>query len=61
MEETSKEKENNNIIINEQSSITDKTFNRLKELQSLLKKESALKELCKKTKLKIKIKLLYII
>ena len=27
---------------------TDKTFNRLKELQDLLKKESALKELCKK-------------
>ena len=25
----------------------DKTFNRLKELQTLLKKESALKELCK--------------
>ena len=27
----------------------DKTFNRLKDLQQLLKKESALKELCKKT------------
>ena len=26
----------------------DKTFNRLKELQTLVKKESALKELCKK-------------
>ena len=26
----------------------DKTFNRLKQLQDLLKKESALKELCKK-------------
>ena len=25
----------------------DKTFNRLKELQSLIKKESALNELCK--------------
>ncbi len=25
----------------------DKTFNRLKELQTLIKKESALKELCK--------------
>ena len=25
----------------------DKTFNRLKELQTLVKKESALKELCK--------------
>ena len=29
---------------------TDKTFNRLKELQDLLKKESALKELCKQKK-----------
>ena len=27
---------------------SDKTFNKLKELQILLKKESALKELCKK-------------
>ena len=26
----------------------DKTFNRLRDLQTLLKKESALKELCKK-------------
>ena len=26
----------------------DKTFNKLKELQALIKKESALKELCKK-------------
>ena len=26
----------------------DKTFNRLRDLQSLIKKESALKELCKK-------------
>ena len=34
-------------IINNQSTNTDKTFNRLKELQILLKKESALKELCK--------------
>ena len=34
----------------ENSSINDndKTFNRLKELQKLIKKESALKELCKK-------------
>ena len=32
--------------INENQQI-DKTFNRLKELQLLLKKESALKELCK--------------
>jgi hypothetical protein len=34
--------ENNSIIDN------DKTFNRLKQLQKLIKKESALKELCKK-------------
>ena len=36
---------------NDDSKITNKkstsTFNRLKELQSLLKKESALRELCK--------------
>ena len=30
------------------SSQNDKTFNRLRYLQSLIKKESALKELCKK-------------
>ena len=29
------------------SSDIDKTFNRLKKLQTLLKKESSLKELCK--------------
>ena len=33
---------------NQQNQQNDKTFNRLKELQDLLKKESALKELCKK-------------
>ena len=33
---------------NKQSTDIDKTFNRLKELQYVLKKESALKELCKK-------------
>lgn len=38
-------------IKEDESKETDKTFNRLKELQDLLKKESALKELCKqKTK-----------
>lgn len=38
-------------IKEEESKEIDKTFNRLKELQDLLKKESALKELCKqKTK-----------
>ncbi len=30
------------------NSLNDKTFNRLRDLQSLIKKESALKELCKK-------------
>ena len=35
----------NKIKFNNQK---DKTFNRLRDLQSLLKKESALKELCKK-------------
>ena len=30
----------------------DKTFNRLRDLQSLIKKESALKELCKKINIK---------
>ena len=34
----------------------DKTFNRLRDLQTLLKKESALKELCKK-----KYKIIYFI
>ena len=32
------------------NSLNDKTFNRLRDLQSLIKKESALKELCKKNK-----------
>jgi hypothetical protein len=31
-----------------QTQINDRTFNRLKELQIVIKKESALKELCKK-------------
>ena len=35
------------MIINDQSLDYDKTFKRLKELQTLLKKESVLKELCK--------------
>ena len=38
---------NDNCIITGNSLDSDKTFNKLKELQSLLKKESALKELCK--------------
>ena len=37
-------------IKEEETKETDKTFNRLKELQDLLKKESALKELCKQKK-----------
>jgi hypothetical protein len=46
----------NNINSNNETPQSDKTFNRLKELQDLLKKESALKELCKKIiKLKITI------
>ena len=43
-----KEKIIDNITeIEVESKETDKTFNRLKELQDLFKKESALKELCK--------------
>ena len=46
----------NQIISIKGNQKEDKTFNRLKELQDLLKKESALKELCKKIiKLKINI------
>ena len=45
-----------NLQNNEQSLNIDKTFNKLKELQLLLKKESALKELCKyKNKIKNKL------
>ena len=36
-----------NNKINFETSNEDKTFNKLKKIQSLLKKESALKELCK--------------
>ena len=65
------ELEKDNIIIQEKNPLkekiidsikeeeikeTDKTFNRLKELQDLLKKESALKELCKQKKKFYKIK-----
>lgn len=35
------------------SSQNDKTFNRLRDLQFLIKKESALKELCKKISINI--------
>jgi hypothetical protein len=48
---------NEEVIIKEDKSLDDKqdisnnykTFNKLKELQTLLTKESALKELCKKS------------
>jgi hypothetical protein len=48
---------NEEVIIKEDNSLDDKqdisnnykTFNKLKELQTLLTKESALKELCKKS------------
>ena len=52
-----KNKENNNhdcikIPVGENPDLNnnpkDKTFNKLRDLQSLIKKESALKELCKK-------------
>ena len=39
---------NNNSIINNNSINKDKTFNKLRKLQKLIKKESGLKELCKK-------------
>ncbi len=44
--------ENSNISIiknkEEDNNINNKTFNKLRDLQSLIKKESALRELCKK-------------
>ena len=48
---------NGEVIIKEESTLDDnqdnsnnyETFNKLKELQTLLTKESALKELCKKS------------
>ena len=40
---------NENSLIEEQiPPNNDKTFNKIKDLQTLLKKESSLKELCKK-------------
>ena len=47
-ENTPKEENNNTIKDMSISSNNDKTFIKLQELQALLKKESALKELCKK-------------
>ena len=40
--------ENEQLIKNKIDEIPNKTFNKLKELQNSLKKESALKSLCKK-------------
>ena len=40
--------EDSNLISN---CLNDHTFNKLRDLQSLIKKESALKELCKKKNL----------
>lgn len=42
-------------IISDFSTIDVKSFNRMKDLQTLIKKESALKELCKWKNLLIKI------
>lgn len=47
-------KEVNTLGNKEDISNKFKTFNKLKELQTLLTKESALKELCKKSLLKYK-------
>jgi len=41
------EKNENNKIIIEKNKENDQTFNKLLELQLLIKKESGLKELCK--------------
>ena len=38
---------NSNDIINPNNDYKDRTFNKLRQLQKLVKKESALKELCK--------------
>ena len=59
--ESSNEIEKNEIhenieSISETTIDKDKTFNRLKEIQTLLKKESSLNELCKKI---IKFKFIY--
>ena len=48
-EENSITKGNNESTNKSISSNNDKTFIKLQELQTLLKKESALKELCKKS------------
>jgi DNA replicative helicase MCM subunit Mcm2 (Cdc46/Mcm family) len=48
-----KDRISNKKEIEIESTEVDKTFNKLKSLQDLLKKESALKELCKKKKFNI--------
>ena len=50
-----KQNQENNNLTEPVSMNNDKTFNKLKELQILIKKESALKELCKKILIKFKI------
>ena len=45
----------------EVKALNNNTFNKLKNIQNLLKKESALKELCKKIKIYINKKMRYII
>ena len=50
-----KQNQENNNLKESMSMNNDKTFNKLKELQILIKKESALKELCKKILIKFKI------
>ena len=42
---------NNKNNIPEVKALNNNTFNKLKNIQNLLKKESALKELCKKIKI----------
>ena len=47
MDENSSIKLNNKIIAENEQKIFEKSFDRLANLQDLLKKESSLKELCK--------------
>ena len=44
---------NDNLINNEEKFQSYKTFNKLKEIQNLLKKDSNYKEVCKKYNLKL--------
>ena len=47
MDENSSKKNNNKIFKENEQKIFEKSFDRLVNLQVLLKKESSLKELCK--------------